>query len=76
MAYYLIYNSDGDTIVKTITKDEAVRMAEEEDANFVGELPPFRDTNYWQDAKVIISGMIVVPYPIREITEWKMLDEF
>ena len=62
--YYVIRNSDGDV---SITEKSKVQLLEDIDeyTKFIDEemFVTRGDTNYWDDAIMIIKGKIVVPTP-------------
>lgn len=77
MSYFLIHNSDGDTMVSLINKDEFL----EEVANGEwGETPEFieglsgfpRDTNYWKGKMLIIKGEIVTLEKKEVVTKYDL----
>ena len=71
MPYYVIHNSDGDTFVEEVTKEELIEKIEPEDGDDAGYYGPVgflskvseRDTNYWGDNILIIKGEIITPEP-------------
>jgi len=71
-SYFIISNSDGDTTVDKISKEELLRRLNEsyygnvEYKNQVEE----SDTNYWGEGVLIIKGEIVVPEPIETVKEY------
>lgn len=71
--YFIINNSDGDTTVKTVSKEE---LLEDLDNGDYGENPifldsiPQSDTNYWgEKGYLIIKGSIVTPNAKQVITK-------
>lgn len=76
MAYFLIYNSDGDTMVMEIAE---AKLLKELNASNYGERPMFMvampesDTNYWPEgALLLIRGEIVVPVAEQVVTAYKL----
>jgi len=70
--YYVIRNSEGDTYVERISKQELVKRLNE---NYYGEeylngVPKESDTNYWGGQTLIIKGEVVVPREKRVVTEF------
>lgn len=72
--YYVIQNSDGDTIVNTYTKAEL--LAEIDEGSFgegiMTEFPENHDTNYWCGEALIIKGKMVAPQAEQVITKYKI----
>ena len=71
--YFIINNSDGDTTVRLISKEQLLRDL---DAGDYGTDPQFLDnipeseTNYWGEEKyLIIKGSIVTPKAKEVITK-------
>ena len=61
--YYIISNSDGDTTVVEVTKDELINRMNPEDTyygdkSFLQKITN-NDTNYWGENILIIKGCIV-----------------
>ena len=75
--YYIISNSDGDTTVNEIAKEDLLKRLDP-DENYYGnrdilkEMPQETDTNYWGDSMLIIKGTIVSPRPVTKITEFEI----
>ena len=67
--YFVIHNSDGDTTISHLTKDELIeRLGNSEESNHWGsegfiENLKENDTNYWGLNILIIKGKIIVPKP-------------
>jgi len=72
--YYVIQNSDGDSIVRSYTKKEL--LIEIEEGSFgegiMTEFPVNHDTNYWCGEALIIKGKMVVPKAEQVITKYKI----
>lgn len=71
--YFLIYNSDGDTHVKTVSKERLLEDLDNgdygEDPIFLDEIPQ-SDTNYWGEERyLIIKGNIVTPKAKEVVTK-------
>ena len=73
--YFVIHNSDGDTTVEAVNKEELLERIEE---NYYGEVLPFdrlpqnNDTNYWGNRILIIKGKIVSPVAKQIITKYNI----
>ena len=76
--YFIISNSDGDTTVTEMSKEELLLAIEE---NYWGDRTPMTlqdyhesrsDTNYWGESIMIIKGNIVVPTPKQVITKFEI----
>jgi len=72
--YYIIKNSDGNTTVDEVTKDELInRINPEEpyygDKNFLQKITD-KDTNYWGENILIIKGCIVIPKEKEKIVTY------
>lgn len=73
--YIVINNSDGDTFVKSYSKEELLAILNDEDWNSYGkmsEIPDHADTNYWGDNIIIIKGEVVVPTAVTTVTEFNI----
>jgi len=69
--YYVIRNSDGDTTVKAVTKEQLLRDIEDgEYRNIFAEFPKDPDTNYWGENVLIIKGKMVTPIAEEVITKY------
>lgn len=68
--YYIIYNSDGDTTVTDLSREELLHGIN------TGKYSEFikhgwnADTNYWGDCVMIIKGSIVHPEAIQIVKEY------
>lgn len=74
MAYFVIHNSEGDTTVEEVTKEELESRLESEDPYYgtsdcLDKIPERSDTNYWEGKPLIIKGDIVVPRSVQVITK-------
>ena len=75
MSYFLIYNSDGDTTVKKMSKEQVEEMINEEETEFYDECPETGDTNSWpgEGTCLLIKGKVVAPRNV-EIVIKKEID--
>lgn len=77
MPYFIISNSDGDTHVSQCTKEQVIRIVQEQTdpdevenpIAFISEIEN-TDTNYWKNGILIIKGEIVTPKPVKIVTAW------
>lgn len=71
--YFMIYNFDGDTMVKTYDKATLQQEIDNEcnDYDFLSKIPD-DDTNYWDEKVLIIKGQIVVPKPVQTVTKYEL----
>ena len=76
MSYFIISNSDGDTTVEMVDKDELLKRIQPEDGEEdfcyygrVGFLAKIEenDTNYWGGNILIIKGEIITPKPKKVV---------
>tara|TARA_R100001594_G_scaffold121248_2_gene157050 strand:- start:338 stop:565 length:228 start_codon:yes stop_codon:yes gene_type:complete len=74
--YFVIKNTDGDTIVSSMTKEVLEERLNEDwygtDVKFLNEIPKNNDTNYWGEDILIIKGDIVTPKPVQTVTEYEI----
>jgi len=72
--YFLIRNSDGDTSVTPMTKDQLLKSLNDEDfgsdVKFLSEVPSYEDTNYWGGKALLIKGEVVTPTPKEKVIEY------
>lgn len=70
--YFVIRNSDGDTTVTEVTKEQLLKNindGEYQDAMY--KLPTNSDTNYWDEHScLIIKGKIVTPSAVEVVTKY------
>jgi len=63
--YFVINNSEGDTIVKEFTKEKLLEEINDGawggDIEYLRDIPDDNDTNYWGGSVLIIKGSIVTP---------------
>jgi len=74
MTHFLIYNSDGDTVVKEINPEKFLKEVADGDhgePKFFEALPSEGNTNYWGGKSLIISGEVVFPKPKRVVKEYE-----
>jgi hypothetical protein len=72
--YFVIHNSDGDTHVEMITKDELLERLDPENP-YYGTIEFLEritktDTNYWNDKLLIIKGDITVPKQVLVVKKY------
>ena len=73
--YFVIHNGDGDTTVRTYTKEQLLKEINEDEMGGEGiltELPDDSDTNYWGGYALIIKGRIVTPVAEKVVTKFKI----
>ena len=86
MPYFIIHNSDGETDVEQISKEELLNRIKPYDdgesdnskseyygggIGFLSEIKE-SDTNYWGNNLLIIKGEIVVPKSVRVVKEYEI----
>jgi hypothetical protein len=72
--YFVIHNSDGDTTVEQLTKDELTERINDKyygKVEFLGRIWK-SDTNYWDDGLLIIKGNICVPTQAEVVLKYKL----
>jgi predicted house-cleaning noncanonical NTP pyrophosphatase (MazG superfamily) len=73
--YFVISNSDGDTTVHQLSKEE---LTERLNSRYYGEniefldKTPESDTNYWMEKYLIIKGNICVPTQAMMVLKYKV----
>ncbi len=73
--YYEINNSDGDTYVQEMSKEQMEEKLNKdlEDLRYPNEyfteMPECMDTNYWEGKRLIIKGVIVTPKAVEKVTK-------
>jgi hypothetical protein len=71
--YFVIRNSDGDTTVRAVSKEELLRDIEDgEYGDVFTELPNDPDTNYWGEGVLIIKGKMVSPKAEQVVTKYNI----
>lgn len=74
--YFVIYNSEGDTTVESITEKTLLSRLEEEywgsDVKVLETIPENNDTNYWGDSILIVKGKIPTISSVEVITKFKV----
>lgn len=69
--YFLIYNSDGDTHVVPMTRQQLLaRLNDGEFGNGFMAKVQDTDTGLWSDRCLLIKGEIVTPKPVQTVTEY------
>lgn len=68
--YFIIRNSDGDTHVDCLSKEELLERLKEESTEYMSSMPDDSDTNYWGEDALIIKGEIVAPFAKRVVKEF------
>lgn len=72
--YFVIINSDGDTRIDCISKEELLKRINDnyygEHRHFLDIMPTESDTNYWGDNILIIKGSVVSPQEKKVVTEF------
>ena len=69
--YFVIRNSDGDTTVRAVTKEELLHdLNDGEYRDAFTELPNDPDTNYWGEGVLIIKGKMVSPRAEQVVTKY------
>jgi hypothetical protein len=71
--YFVIRNSDGDTTVRTYTKEELLNEISEGDFGDALSQIFDSDTNYWREGvALIIKGEIVTPKAEQVVTKYNI----
>ena len=74
MAYFVIYNSEGDTHVEEVERIKLLERILQQyygDVRFIENLSKVdKDTNYWGDNILIIKGEIVPPVAVQVTTKF------
>ena len=74
--YYIIHNSDGDTTVEQVTREELLERINENYYGADGYISSLKgmdlDTNYWGENVLIIKGEIVTPEPEKVVTQYNI----
>lgn len=73
--YFVISNTDGDTYVQEVSKQELEDNLNEdyygEDVEFLSKTP-HDDTNYWGEKYLIIKGTVIVPKAKEKVTKFEV----
>lgn len=69
--YYSIQNTDGETMIHVYDKHEIEEVLQETGEECL-EFIPDHDTNYWGGKRVIIKGEVVVPKPVKVVTQFEV----
>ena len=70
--YFIISNSNGDTTVRTATKEQLLRDLEDGSYDDALTKLPDNDTNYWGEGVLIIKGKIVTPRAEHVVTRYNI----
>ena len=73
--YFIISNSNGDTLITAVTKTELLEELEDRDVEFLTkeELNADNDSNYWgENVLLIIKGEVIVPKPKDIIQSYEL----
>lgn len=73
--YFIISNSEGDTTVTMVTKQELLGRINEHywgRREYLSEIPQERDTNYWGGSVLIIKGEVVTPTAKEKVIEYEI----
>jgi hypothetical protein len=73
-SYFVIRNSDGDTRVDQLTREQLLERLDPSDPYYGSDATPMseihqRDTHYWGDGMLIIKGEIVTPTARHVVTK-------
>ena len=72
--YYIIKSNDGDTTVFEYTKEQLMKLLNEDyidlNIHFYDTIPLNNDTNYWGKNALIIKGKIVKPQVKMQVTKY------
>lgn len=69
--YFVIYNTDGETFVEMLRKDQLITRLNEKyygERGFIEKITE-HDTNYWRDNILVIKGNLIVPKAKKVIIE-------
>jgi hypothetical protein len=73
--YFVISNSEGDTRVSMVTKQELLTRINENywgEREYLSEIPDELDTNYWGNNVLIIKGEVVSPVAKEKVIEYEI----
>lgn len=71
--YFVIRNSDGDTTVREVSRQQLLKDLEDgEFGDVLKKIPENPDTNYWGEGVLIIKGKIAVPKAEQVITKYNI----
>lgn len=74
--YFVILNSEGDTTVEALEKEELEERLSEGgyygNIGFIEDMIVDTDTNYWGGKMLIIKGEIAVPKPKKIVEAWEL----
>jgi hypothetical protein len=72
--YFVIHNTDGDTTVEQLTREELNKRLNDRDygeVEFLNQIEK-HDTNYWGGNMLIIKGNICVPTQAMVVLKYKL----
>ena len=76
--YFVISNSDGDTTIDNMTKDELIeKLGGDGESNYWGaesfiDNLKDSDTNYWGNSILIIKGEMIVPKEKKTVVSYEV----
>lgn len=71
--YFVICNSDGDTTVRELSKEQLLRdINDGEYGDVLAKFPENPDTNYWGEGVLIIKGKLVCPKVEQVVTKFSI----
>ncbi len=73
--YFVISNSEGDTTITPLSKDQLLERINEHywgRREYLSEIPQGRDTNYWGNSVLIIKGEIITPAAKEKVIEYEI----
>jgi hypothetical protein len=70
--YFVISNSDGETTVTELSKEQLLKRVNDGEYKKVLSVPDNEDTNYWGDNVMIIKGTIVKPRAEQVVTKYSI----
>ncbi len=68
--YFLITNSEGETYVEPLTREQLKERLAESDFNHFVDPGNECNTKYWDGDALIIKGEVVMPERKEVVTEW------
>ena len=74
--YFVITNSDENTNIECLDKDELLKRINENywgDADYFTSIPRETDTNYWSNNVMIIKGEIITPIAEKIVTRYNII---
>ncbi|MFA5366675.1 MAG: hypothetical protein WC333_02225 [Dehalococcoidia bacterium] len=71
--YFIIRNSDGDTTITTVTKEQLINdLNDGMYTDAFTKMPEDSDTNYWGGHVLIIKGTVVSPKAEEVVTRYNI----